>query len=530
MFATVHNAMSSLRDGFLGYNNLLPLEDALKAGFRGLLLDSCDCNDGDVDFCHAVCVVGRRDAGTVFNSIVTFLTANPTDVIIIELEINDNSLDRLWASTSSAFRALLYTHPGVNTAWPTLNDLISKGKRIIVFQHNGPNCGQSGSCPAGVHDAWTYAFQTTWELNGVNDLADYSKSCVVKSGSKTNAFMLSNHFASGNLGLPSLDVAKQVNKASVLQARLDACKTRLGKQTNLLAVDFWSVGDVIQVVNNNNANLGGGTAPTKAPTTGGGIGCFSGDTTVVVENRGTAKMRDLNLGDKVLVSWDNGGMYEPIYSFGHIDQTTSMKYLQFQPSNLEMTWNHMVLVEGKGAIPASLVRIGDILAGAGQVTAIRNVDRRGMYAPFTPCGKIVVNGVIASTYVSFEESSVLTFGTFETPLSYQWLAHSFLLPHRIWCYHLGTCTRAQYDDDGFWTWIEKSFQVARWFKEQSTFLAMLLFLPFVLYLAVLNLIEIVVLQPTMAMALLCLTLPGATLLVVNQNATMVVKGQRKKMT
>ena len=151
MFATVHNAMSSLRDGFLGYNNLLPLEDALKAGFRGLLLDSCDCNDGDVDFCHSICVVGRRDAGTVFNSIVTFLTANPTDVVIIELEINDNSLDRLWASTTSAFRALLYTHPGVNVAWPTLNDLISKGKRIIVFQHNGPDCDQNGKCPAGVH-------------------------------------------------------------------------------------------------------------------------------------------------------------------------------------------------------------------------------------------------------------------------------------------------------------------------------------------------------------------------------------------
>lgn len=324
--------------------------------------------------------------------------------------------------------------------------------------------------------------------------------------------MLSNHFAGGNLGLPSLDVAKQVNTASVLQARLDACKTRLGKQTNLLAVDFWSVGDVVQVVNSNNAKLGGGgTSPTKAPTTAGGFGCFSGDTNVVVQNRGTAKMRDLNLGDKVLVSLDNDGTYESIYSFGHIDQATPMEYLQFQPSKLEVTWNHMVLVEGKGVIPASLVRIGDILSGTGQVTAIRNVKRRGMYAPFTPSGTIVVNGAVASTYVSLDESSVLTFGSFDTTLSYQWLAHSFLLPHRIWCYHLGSCPKAQYDDAGFWTWINTPFQVALWFKEQSTFLAMLLFLPFILYLAVLHMVDVIVLQPTMVLTWLGLTITGVTL-------------------
>jgi Hint module len=319
--------------------------------------------------------------------------------------------------------------------------------------------------------------------------------------------MLSNHFASGNFGLPSLDNAKQVNKAAVLQARLDACKTRLGKQTNLLAVDFWSTGDVVQVVNNNNANLGGGTAPTKAPTTGG-FGCFSGDTTVVVQNRGVVKMRDLNLGDKVRVGTDDDVTYEPIYSFGHIDQAASMNYLQFQPSNLEVTWNHMVLVEGKGVIPASLVRIGDILHGAGQVTTIRNVIRRGMYAPFTPCGTILVNGVVASTYVSFEDSPVLTFGSFETPLSYQWLAHSFLLPHRIWCYYLGSCTRSQYDDAGYSAWIDKPFQVALWFKEQPTFLAMLMFLPFALYLVILNLVEAIVLQPSLVLALLGLMWTG----------------------
>ena len=43
----VHNAHSSKSDLFAGYNNNKPLEAALVAGFRGLMLDSCIC-DGSI--------------------------------------------------------------------------------------------------------------------------------------------------------------------------------------------------------------------------------------------------------------------------------------------------------------------------------------------------------------------------------------------------------------------------------------------------------------------------------------------------
>ena len=36
----VHNAHSSRDNLFVGYNNLKPLEEALVAGYRGLMLDS----------------------------------------------------------------------------------------------------------------------------------------------------------------------------------------------------------------------------------------------------------------------------------------------------------------------------------------------------------------------------------------------------------------------------------------------------------------------------------------------------------
>jgi hypothetical protein len=41
---TFHNAMSSRDDLFTAYNNVHPLEGALVAGYRRLMLDSCVCD------------------------------------------------------------------------------------------------------------------------------------------------------------------------------------------------------------------------------------------------------------------------------------------------------------------------------------------------------------------------------------------------------------------------------------------------------------------------------------------------------
>ena len=46
-FPMVHNAHSSKADYFLAYNNNKNMEEALVAGYRGLMLDSCIC-DGSI--------------------------------------------------------------------------------------------------------------------------------------------------------------------------------------------------------------------------------------------------------------------------------------------------------------------------------------------------------------------------------------------------------------------------------------------------------------------------------------------------
>lgn len=151
MYASIHNAMSSQEDGFLGFNNLRSMEDAMYYGFRGFLLDSCDCGDDGVLFCHSLCVAGTREPRPIFESIVAFLQRNEWDIIILELQITDNSLWGLWDQTTREFRDLVYRHPAdITQPWPTLNEMIDMGKRVLVFQHDGGNCKLDEECPEGV--------------------------------------------------------------------------------------------------------------------------------------------------------------------------------------------------------------------------------------------------------------------------------------------------------------------------------------------------------------------------------------------
>lgn len=126
MFATLNNAMSSEEDGFDGPNhelrlevrfvdcrgknylhwfhratrisptriNFLTLQEALDAGFRGLVLESCDCEDARIQLCSSSCISGTRDPARVFSNVVDFLNKdeNANEVIIVVIKVDDQSL------------------------------------------------------------------------------------------------------------------------------------------------------------------------------------------------------------------------------------------------------------------------------------------------------------------------------------------------------------------------------------------------------------------------------------------------------
>lgn len=137
---------------------------------------------------------------------------------------------------------------------------------MIIFQHDGGNC-KASECPRGVHDTYVHAFETPYNSVGVAGLMNVTTTCQITRGDYRNAFFISNHFGGDELELPDFNVASQVNLAQNLEIRLDACQEMVGRRVNILAVDFWDVGNVLEVVTKYNTALGFASAmPSIGPS------------------------------------------------------------------------------------------------------------------------------------------------------------------------------------------------------------------------------------------------------------------------
>jgi hypothetical protein len=173
--------------------------------------------------------------------------------------------------------------------------------------------------------------------------------------------------------------------------------------------------------------------PTDDQTSGGG--CFSATDTVQVMFRGETAMEDLEVGDKVLTGT---GAYEPVYSFGHYHEKLVSKFVKLetdQGDSLTLTPDHLIFVNGdkSNSIRADKVQVGDQLS-SGAIKKVSTVSKHGLYMPLTPSGKILVNNVEASAYVSIadyapiQQHTLLNFWLTEQNLVHLWLA-----PYRMYC-------------------------------------------------------------------------------------------------
>jgi hypothetical protein len=130
---------------------------------------------------------------------------------------------------------------------------------------------------------------------------------------------------------------------------------------------------------------------------------------VDVLDQGKVAMQNLEIGSRILTA---SGDYKTVYAFGHKSNATT-EFLRFFTDGyldpLEVTARHLVYInntKGFRAVPADSVKEGDFLRSnegrATRVIDIRHVKRAGMYAPFTTDGTLVVEGIVASSYISLE--------------------------------------------------------------------------------------------------------------------------------
>lgn len=210
--------------------------------------------------------------------------------------------------------------------------------------------------------------------------------------------------------------------------------------------------------------------------------CFSGETTVQVQNRmRPVLLKDLQVGDYVLTG---GNTYQPVYAFAHRNPTKEAEFLQIvttanssfskqqHQGPLEITDQHLLFVQGQHhPVRAESVRVGDILRGGKTVVRIDRVSRRGVYAPLTEAGEIVVNGVVASSYVTLQkgEDLVTLQGFGPTLLSQHGYVHRAMSPFRLVCTSLrnnSSLCRPD-NDEGMPLYVSFGIALTKWIHRQS---------------------------------------------------------------
>lgn len=206
-----------------------------------------------------------------------------------------------------------------------------------------------------------------------------------------------------------------------------------------------------------------GVTPSPSPPA-----CFAADALVSVKNKEEIPMHRLEIGDYVLTHTHGSSVkYSRVYSFGHRHENIVHEFLAIStPVSQEpilVTDNHLVFVAPGRAVPASNLQVGHpMVASNGNltvVTAIERVIRKGLFAPFTFDGTIVVNGVLASTYATLQDDAeAVMVGPFE--FSWHWLAHSYFAPHRVFCSKwFSQCQSESYNEHGMPMFLDMSIKL-----------------------------------------------------------------------
>ncbi|CAB9529809.1 Protein hedgehog [Seminavis robusta] len=243
--------------------------------------------------------------------------------------------------------------------------------------------------------------------------------------------------------------------------------------------------------------------------------CFSESAMVQVQDRGDVAMQDLSVGDRILVG---NGKYEPVYGFGHRHETTENKFLRIYTKQngktpLEMTGDHLVFIEKDGqqrSVRADSLEKGDSLARSGDqedtVTKISSIKKKGVYMPLTPSGKLVVNGIVASAYVSIleeEAPKITALKTYFGLHSDETIIHWWLSPYRMICMGISSsfCTDNAHNEEGIMNWLLVGRQLALLGEKQIVMVQVMVFaVPLFTVFSIFNLVEFLFgagLAPTM---------------------------------
>ena len=278
-FATTHNSMSNIPDRWIDPTQTSGIGDQLEAGIRGFQIDSyygVDAGRGviltavDVRtakmseehsssaiqqanriassvasirpsdrrgtyLCHGNCELGAIPMVDALNQFKEFLDGHPNEVFVIFIEDYISAADTEAAFEQAGLIDYLYTYDGGE--WPTLGEMIDSGKRVLVMSENG------GGDPAWYHRGFELTQETPYRFESTDELLTET-SCDLNRGAADSPLFQLNHFVSP----ADRRASATTNEYQFLLDRARKCQEQRGLVPNLVAVNLWGEGSVVDVV------------------------------------------------------------------------------------------------------------------------------------------------------------------------------------------------------------------------------------------------------------------------------------------
>ncbi len=208
------------------------MEAALRIRDR---LVGADESDRDIYMCHGFCELGALRLVPVLREVRDFLVANPGEVLIFVVQdegVSPQDIERCFQE--SGLIDFVYRGPA-KAPWPTLREMAETDQRVLVMAEN-----VSTGVP-WYHQAFELLQETPYTFHDPSEFSNRPN-----RGGTSAPLLLMNHWIESTPS-PKPSNAAIVNAYDFLLARARACERERGRKPNLLAVDFYGVGDLIAV-------------------------------------------------------------------------------------------------------------------------------------------------------------------------------------------------------------------------------------------------------------------------------------------